>query len=833
MANSESGLESTEVKRRQEQYGFNELPFADSNTLLSTFVRIITEPMFALLVIAALIYYLIGSLEDTVLLGCFIGISIGITIYQERKSERAISSLKDLSSPQALVKRDGELKRIPSREVVVGDLLILEEGDRVTADADLINCSDFLLDESLLTGESEPVTKEGGQSIYAGSLVVRGRGAGIVQAIGLQTELGKIGKSLKQIAMIQSPLQADIRRLISRFALFGLIVSVIVCLTYGFVYSNWLEGMLAGISLTMALLPEEFTVILTVFMALGAWRISQHHVLARTAPVIETLGSITSLCVDKTGTLTINKMSLQALVTEDMSEDVVAIDGSLTAAQQELLSYAVLASEPEPYDPMEKAFHISMRELYPEHIARYRDATLVHEYGLSPQLPAITHVWRLGAVSEEYCVAIKGSPEAVMSLCKLNDEQRSHIEKQIQYMASNGLRLLGVAQARYRKGTSNWPELVTAFDFHWLGLTGLRDPLRKEVPTSVKECQRAGIRVIMITGDHAVTAQAIAAQAGIDSSRHLSGSQLEQLSDEQLRTVVRDVCLFVRIKPEQKLRLVHALQENGEIVAMTGDGVNDAPALKAAHVGISMGLRGTDVAREASSLVLLDDDFSSIVNAIRQGRQIYDNLQKAIAYVVAVHIPIAGAAFAPVVLGFPPMLGPIHILFLEMIIDPSCAIVFEAEAPEENVMDRPPRDSNKNILSFNNLLLPVLQGLGLLAVVVGLYIGLSSLGHEQRYAATVAFGVLMLGNLLLVVVSRSSGKTFTQIIRIPNNAQYWIGGIAITLFVVFVSSPFLRERFKFSELSMDSLYVVALSGMICLLWLELMKALARYRDRAA
>jgi P-type Ca2+ transporter type 2C len=825
MSSTKQGLESVAVKRLQELHGYNELPFTDSKSLLRTVTQVLTEPMFALLICAALIYLVIGSFEDTVLLSGFIALSIGITIYQERKSERAIDALKDLSSPRAIVKRDGETRRIPSREVVVGDLLILEEGDRIAADATILTGNDLLVDDSLLTGESEPVTKTLGDLVYSGSLVVRGGGTAVVKAIGLQTEIGTIGKSLKQITLVQSPLQLDIRTLIRRFAIFGVCLSLIVCIGYGMFYGQWLDGVLAGITLIMALLPEEFTVILTVFMALGVWRISRQQVLTRSAPVIETLGSITTLCVDKTGTLTLNKMSLSALVTNEAPDDIQVIKGSLDPAQKELLSYALLASEAEPFDPMEQAFDASMRALSPDHIVEYSDYRILHDYGLTPELPAMTHLWGVNGTSEDCLVAMKGSPEAVMALCGLTAERRHLIEKQIQYMASQGLRLLGVAKARFQKGNEAWPESVTSFKFEWLGLTGLKDPLRPEVPESVQQCHEAGIRVIMITGDHAVTAKAIATQAGINSSLVLSGSEITGLDDEQLSNAVKDVCVFVRIKPDQKLRLVRALQKNGEIVAMTGDGINDAPALKAAHVGISMGLRGTDVAREASSLVLLNDDFSSIVNAIRQGRQIYDNLQKAVAYVVAVHVPIAGAAFVPLLFGLPPMLTPIHILFLEMIIDPACAIVFETEAPEANVMQRPPRNTSQTIFDYGSLLLPVMQGVGLFAVVAGLYVGLQTLDYSQTFATTVAFGAMILGNLLLVVISRSRNKSFFQTLKLPNSAQYWISGVAIGLFLIIVSIPFLRDRFKFTELTATSGMLIFLAGIISLSWFEAVKHL--------
>lgn len=824
MIDSINGLKQSEVEKLRTQYGFNELPIKDKKNLARTLFRILSEPMFALLLATAFIYLLIGSLEDTLLLSGFIALSITITVYQENKSEKAIAALKDLSSPRTLVIRDGQSFRIPSRELLVGDLIILEEGDRIAADAKLIQSNDLLLDESLLTGESEPIGKNVDQYIYSGTMVVRGGGIARINAIGLQTEIGKIGKSLDQIDNSESPLQKDVRILIKRFAFFGIILSLIVCLSYGIFYQQWLTGALTGITLTMALLPEEFTVILTVFMALGVWRISRQHVLTRRASVIETLGSINTLCVDKTGTLTINKMSLQALVTMNQTTDSPLLPTQLSQTETELLSYTVLASEIDPFDPMEKAFLESNSKLNPDYRELYANLKLVHEYGLTPELPAMTHLWEPTSKPNEIVIAIKGSPEAVMQLCKLSSQEQSRIEEQINTMASNGLRLLGVGKAKYTKSGNEWPNSVSSFEFEWLGLVGLKDPLRPEVPQSVKQCHDAGIRVIMITGDHAITAKAIATQAGINATQTLSGRDIDQLGEAQLQSAVKEVNVFVRIKPDQKLRLVKALQATNEIVAMTGDGINDAPALKAAHVGISMGQRGTDVAREASSLVLLNDDFSSIVNTIRQGRQIFDNLQKAIIYVVAVHIPIAGAVFIPLLFNAPPLLGPIHILFLEMIIDPSCAIVFEAEAPESNVMKRPPRSLDHKIFSLSNLSVAISQGVGLLLIVLGLYLGL--IWHDQSiaFATTIAFGTLVLGNLSLVIVSRSLKDHFFNILKKPNLPQYWIIGSASTIFVLFTLIPFFRDRFHFTNLTIDSIFMITIATVIGIFWHEIIKA---------
>ena len=824
MTQSFNGLSLADVKRRQAKSGFNELPIRDKKTFLRSVYEVLTEPMFGLLILASLIYLVIGSLEDALILMGFIIISIGITLFQQRKSQKAIEALKDLSSPRALVIREGEMVRIAGREVVAEDLLVLEEGDRIPADAQLIEANNLLVDESLLTGESEAVEKKSQDLVYSGCLVARGGGRALVQAIGLNTELGKIGSNLQAIKPSKSPLEIDIQQLIRRFALFGGVVSLLVFLTYGFLKQDWLEGALSGISLTMALLPEEFTVILTVFMALGVWRISQQNVLVRHAPVIETLGSINELCVDKTGTLTENKMTLQviAIPGEIINPDQIASHPN--PITRDLLLNASLASEINPFDPMEKALHSAYQNILPEQSNFAPVTHLVHEYGLTPERPAMTHLWATSKSDEEYHVAIKGSPETIMSLCQLNSIQRLAVEEQINHMAADGLRLLGVARAAYRKNReASWPSDPTQFEFEWLGLVGLKDPLRASVPMAVAQCKAAGIRVIMITGDHAITAQAIAKQAGIDAKMVLSGAEIDCMNNAEIQAAVRTVSIFVRIKPSQKLRLVKALQDNSRVVAMTGDGINDAPALKAAHVGISMGQRGTDVAREASSLVLLNDDFSSIVNAIQQGRRIYDNLHKAITYVVSVHIPIAGAVFIPLLVGIPPLLAPIHILFLEMIIDPACAIVFEMETAEEDLMKRPPRDPDLKLFSLQNISLALVQGLGLMMLVLGLYLYLPHWGHSQAATVTISFAALVLGNLLLIIVNRSRSSHLIKILKKPNSSQIWIIGITAATFFLLIGLEPLRERFQFSALSVEQVALIIASGIVGIIWHELAK----------
>ena len=837
---AQRGLSDQEAARKLQQDGYNELPSRKRRTVLHIVLEVMREPMFVLLMGAGSIYLVLGDRNDALMLLGFVFITMAITIVQERRTERVLETLRDLSSPRALVFRNGEPVRIPGREVVKGDLLVLEEGDRVAADGTLVESHDLLIDESLLTGESVAVAKEAsdlpqaakpapsGDSVhhvYSGTMVAQGGGLVHVSATGGSTELGKIGQSLRALAPQQSPLQGEIRMLVKRFALVGAAVSLLVFVLYGWSRDDWLNGLLAGITLAMSILPEEFTVVLTVFMALGAWRISKDHVLTRHTPVIEALGSATVLCVDKTGTLTENRMSVKMVVAERQTFAIGSHKhGALPLSVRNVLEYAVLASEISPFDPMERAFHRCLADLFPGDEARHRDGSIVHEYPLTRQCAAMTHVWQLPA-AHDHVVATKGAPEAVARLCKLDKQKTDEVLQQVEELAAQGMRVLAVAKARHTGPT--WPSGPAGFDFTWLGLAGLADPLRPEVPAAISECHRAGIRVAMVTGDYPATAQAIAKEAGLRYGKVVTGAQMDALSEAGLQEAVRDVQVFARILPDQKLRLVNALKANGEVVAMTGDGVNDAPALKAAHIGISMGERGTDVAREASSLVLLNDDFTSIVHAARLGRRIYDNLRKAMTYIVAVHIPIAGMTLLPLLLGTPLAFAPVHIVFLEMIINPACAVVFETEEAESDIMKRPPRGIEERLFGTQNVLLSVLQGLGLLAIVAVVFFGALRNGMAETEARALAFTSVVIGSLGLIVANRSLLHSVFALLRIPNRAQWWIlAGTGIGLAAV-LYAPVLQQVFHFSPVATDALVLAILAGTAAIAWFELAKYLFR------
>ncbi|HSN20025.1 MAG TPA: HAD-IC family P-type ATPase, partial [Usitatibacter sp.] len=657
---SPRGLDEAEARRRLAAEGPNLLPGTRERSVLALAWRVATEPMFLLLIGAASVYLVLGDVREALVLAASIVVVLGITVVQERRTERALEALRDLSSPRALVVRGGREMRIAGAEVVRGDLLVLREGDRVSADATLLEAHDLSVDESLLTGESVPVAKAQGAAVFSGTLVVRGLGRAEVSATGARSELGRIGTSLATVESGKTSLEVETARIVRILAVFAIALCVVVAVLYFATRGDALGGALAGLTLAMALLPEEFPVVLTVFLALGAWRISKHGVLTRRMPAIEMLGAATVLCCDKTGTLTENRMAVAEAWTGEWRAR-----RAWDAREAPLLEAAALACEPEAFDPMERAIL--------EASSAPRSGTLEKRYPLAEGFLAVCHAWRLA--SGDRILALKGAPETVIGLCALDDPERERALAAAADAARRGLRVLGVARAAAQ---GEWPQRPQEARFAFLGFVALADPLRPTVPGAIALARRAGIRVVMITGDHPETALAIARQAGLDPGEAITGAQLERLDDGALERAVRHVQVFARVRPEQKLRLVNAYRAAGEVVAMTGDGVNDAPALKAAHIGIAMGGRGADVAREAAALVLLEDDFSDIVRAVRIGRRIFDNLRKAMAYIFAVHLPIAGLALIPLLLGWPPVFEPVHIVFLEMIINPACSIAFEA-----------------------------------------------------------------------------------------------------------------------------------------------------------
>ena len=798
------GLTREEAARRLASDGPNDLPRPPRRTTGRIAFEVAREPMFQLLAAAVAIYLVLGDLSEASVLLAFVGVIVAITLVQERRTERVLEALHDMTSPRALVWRDGQRERMAGVAVVCGDILELVEGDRVPADARLLEANDLLIDESLLSGESLPVAKRAAAGaidgpaaascVYAGTMIVAGQGRAEVTATGARSEIGRIGRVLGAIEPETTPLHRQTRQLVRWFSVLGLAVSAAVAVLYVWTHDDWLGGALAGITMAMSMLPQEFLLILTVFMAMGAWRLSQHRVLTRRAATIEALGAATVLCTDKTGTLTHNRMVVGALVRFEANLPVcwTAVAEPLPEAFHELLSYGILASERHPFDPMERAFHALGDRVLAPLPAGWE---LVHEYGLASDLPVMSHVWRTeeGAAHR---VAAKGAPESIAALCHLPPDQSASVLAEASRLAGRGMRVLGVAAAPW--GADAWPVDSRGFAFRFLGLVALADPLRDNVPQAVRECRQAGIRVVMITGDHPGTALAIARQAGIDGeSGLLRGDEVAALSDTELRRAVTTTTVFARVAPQQKLRIVEALKANGEVVAMTGDGVNDAPSLKAAHIGIAMGGRGTDVARESASLVLLDDDFGTLVRAVRLGRRIFDNLRKAMRFVFAVHVPIAGLTLLPLMFGWPLLFTPMHIAFLEIVIDPVCSIVFEAEDEEPDVMTRPPRDPLAALFSPGLIAASLWQGVSILLAVAACYGVLLRSGVPEGQARAAAFVALVVSNISLILATRTPRSRWNALLTIRNRAL-WITLLAtLGMLSAVVGVEMLRRLFGF------------------------------------
>ncbi len=805
------------------EFGYNELPAAGPKHLLRIAAEAVREPMFILLLGCGTIYLLLGEVAEGILLLGWVFFIVFLTFYQNQKTERALDALKKLSAPRALVLRDGVQVRLPGREVVPGDVVLLSEGDRVPADGPILESTNLTIDEALLTGESIPVLKTGPENdtptswAFSGTLVTQGYGIMRVSHTGPNTEFGKIGASLEGIAPTPTNLQLEMKWLTRNLLLAGLLLSSVVLLAFYLTRGNLLHSLLNSLATAMAMLPEEFPVVLTVFLAIGAWRLSQQHVLTRNPSAIETLGSATVLCSDKTGTITRNSMEIVSLGTKQGLFSSTDFEGKADQVA-ELLRIAQLASREQSPDPMERAIEQAVHTLAAPMPGQ---AALIREYPITPSSLVMTRVVQTDR--PQWLVCAKGAPEKVMGLCAITQAEQEAALSQAGKLAERGQRVLGVARANWEGPVL--PENVSDFPFTWVGLLGFEDPIRPEVPEAVRQCQSAGVRVIMITGDYPATASTIARQAGLSTAEAvLTGAELDGLSEGELAKKIGSVTIFARIVPEQKLRIVRALQANGEIVAMTGDGVNDAPALKAADIGIAMGGKGTDVAREAASLVLLDDNFSSIVSAIRSGRRIFDNLQKAMSYIMAIHIPIIGLTLLPAFFAdLPVLLMPLHIVFLELIIDPVCSLAFESEQEEIGIMDRPPRDRNARFFGFDKFLRSILSGILLLGMVIGVYLLSIGEGHSDGEIRAIAFTSLIVGNIFLILTTLSRTRSALAVMAERNRALLIILLAAGSLMILILLIPVLRTLFGFEFPGWSHFLSAAGGALLVLLILEVSK----------
>ena len=828
-----TGLTNDVAAQRLQQEGRNELPTSKSRGLWHLILKTMKEPMLLLLLATALLYLPLGEWQEGAIIMCAVLVVIFISLFQERKTENTLNALKDLSTPKALVIRGGIEQKIPRDEVVREDIIVLHEGERVPADAYVIQTQNLIVDESMLTGESISVSKtiydinrskeaekpseKNTYSVYMGTLVVAGQALAKVFATGANTELGKIGSSIQNIVPEETRLNKEIKRITKTFAIVGVGICVLLLLVYGLVFKLWLKGILSGLTLAMAMLPEEFPVVLTVFLSIGAWRMARKNVLARNIPVLETFGATTVLCSDKTGTLTMNKMKVEQLYADgDFSE---INTGPLPEKYNKVLEYGILASQADAFDPMEKAIKDMGAEKLNGSELIHKNWKLVKEYPLSAELLSMTEVWQ-STSSNNYIIAAKGAPEAIIDLCHLDEKEQSSILSVVSSMASNGLRVLGVASAM-----QNGKELSDNqhdFLFNFVGLIGLADPIRDTVPAAIEQCKLAGIKVVMITGDYPATARHIADQIGLTKGEIVTGEEISN-DDKWLKENIDKISIFSRVSPIQKLEIVNALKASGEIVAMTGDGVNDAPALRAAHTGIAMGQKGTDVAREAASLVLLDDDFGSIVSAIGTGRRIFANLQKAMTYIFAIHIPIAGISLIPLFSSsLPVIFFPVHIVLLELIIDPACTIVFEAEEAEKNSMSSPPRPYGDSLFGWKKMIIAALQGIGVLLTVLLVYFITLSRHYPEDDVRTLSFFTLVIGNLSLIVSDLSNGLFFKRKWRQNKALIYMLCGLLLLLPVIMYFPP-IKRIFHFSTLHADDILISIAAGMGSILWFEVFK----------
>jgi len=798
------------------------LPGTERKPLHRIVLKVLAEPMFLMLLVAGVLYLVLGDLAEAVFLLASIFLVIGITLVQERRTQRALEALRDLSAPRALVIRDGTKIRVSGPEVVPGDLLVLHEGDRVAADAALLE--GYLdVDESLLTGEAIAVARSPEarhERLSASTVVTKGFGLARVSATGSSTRVGEIGLMLSSASDPASGLQKSSRSLIQALTAVGLSLAAAYCLLeWLWNGQRFIDSVLAGIALSMAILPEEIPVIITVFLAMGAWRLSRHRVLTRRVPAVEALGAITVLAVDKTGTLTQNRMQVAAVVPAGgMPGEAHAADAEAASAQaRELVACALLATPPDPFDPTEKAIvALGARIGEPDRVPV--GWTLAREYALSSATLATTRAYTVPGEAG-HRLAVKGAPETIIGLCRLPQVESDAALEQLAALAARGLRVLGVARGAWNE--TELPESQRTFEFRFVGLLGFGDPPRPEVPVAIAECLSAGVRVLMLTGDHPVTAQAIARAIGLSAhAATLTGAEIDGMDDASLQERLKHVDICARLRPEQKLRLVRVLQDAGEVVAMTGDGVNDAPALKAADVGVAMGERGTDVARESAALVLLDDSFASIVRAIRQGRRIYDNIGKATGFVFAVHVPIIALALVPALLHWPLLLAPVHIVVLELLIDPACSMVFESEPESANVMERPPRPRRQTPFAPTRLAYAMAEGAGLATMLLAGCGVLLMRGESTEQARAMVYAGLLAGLFLLALANRggASGNAGGGNPRM----KWMLAGVATTLIVVF-AIPAVRGIMGLQLPGQAAM--VALAGVLAAaaLWLLLLR----------
>jgi len=823
-----TGLKTEQVIASRKQYGSNAIELQEDRVFWHVLKEVVLEPMFILLLAACIIYFLVGQYQEGIIMLVSIFIVSGISLFQEYRSRNAVQALKKISAARAKVIRNGKVNQIASDEIVAGDLLLLEEGELVPADGSIIVANDLSLNESILTGESFAVTKaaDNNNNVYRGTLVTSGSASVTVTAVGLKTMFGKIGLSLKEITILKTPLQHQIRSFVRKMVWIGAIAFLIVVGINYFQSENLVRSFLQGLTLAMSILPEEIPVAFSTFMALGAFRLLRNHIIVKQPQYVETLGSATVICTDKTGTLTQNKMIIEYLYDAATGKSI-HVNGNVELPAS-LIEYAMWSSETTPFDPMEKKIH----ELYKRTATEDRSTEFrqVHEYPVAGKPPMMTHIFQneLG----ETIIAAKGGPEAILRQSNLSVKEIKQIEEQFLAYAKQGYRVLGVGKGSWKE--KKWPESQQEFVFDFLGLIAFQDPPKENISQTIQTFSDAGIHVKMITGDYAETALAIAGQIKLDHNKEvLTGNEVLHLKKEELQQKVKTVNIFARMFPEAKLKVIDALKENGEVVAMTGDGVNDGPALKAAHIGIAMGQRGSDVAKNAASLILSDDDLSHMTDAVALGRKIYDNLKKAIQYIVSIHIPIILIVTLPLLLGwkFTNIFSPVHVIFLELIMGPTCSIIYENEPMEPGTMQRPPRKMGSTFLSLRQLMISIVQGLMITTACLGLGYYYIQQGNNDALTRTVIFITLLFSNIFLTLANRSFQYSILKTITYKNNLVLLITSITLIFIGLILYAPFIRNLFRLSPLSLAGIGTCAVVAMVGTLWIEIWKLLKRKSDR--
>ncbi len=814
-----TGLSEEELKISRSKYGYNQADNIQPNAWYSMLLDIMKEPMLLLLIAVSVIYLIVGNYSEAIfMLGAIIAVS-GISFYQDNRSKKALEALEKLNEPLSIVIRDSKVIQIPTHEIAVGDLCILEEGKMVNADGEIVHSNDFSVNEASLTGESLSVFKNQDtedKKVFSGTLVVSGLAVIKVEKIGDETKLGKIGQSIQDIKSERSPLQIQITKFVKWMAVAGIVVFLMV-----WSFSFWrtgdiIESLLAGLTLAMSILPEEIPVAFTTFMALGAWKLMREGIIIKRSSVVETLGSTTVICADKTGTITENSMRLNALY--DYKTNRVFDENEYDSPELSgLIRFAMWSSEPVPFDPME----ITLHQVYEKtHSLDHRkEFQMIHEYPLDGKPPMMTHLFE--NKSGERIVAAKGAPEAILAVSHLPEIEKERLRQRIQDFGKKGYRVLGVAKSHFEG--NNFPEKQQEFDWEFMGFTVFYDPPKKGIQEVFQKIYQAGIKVKVITGDNADTTYAIAQQAGIiNQTPAVNGAEIVDHTEAELIDLSRNTTLFTRMFPEAKLAMVNAFKQDGEVVAMLGDGVNDAPALKAAHIGVAMGSKGTEIAKAAASLVITNDDLDKLITGIAAGRRIYANIKKAIQYIISIHIPIILTVSLPLFLNwiYPHIFTPVHVIFLELIMGPTCSIVYENEPMEKNTMMQKPRKMTETFLNWKELAISIIQGLLITAGILFAYQFTVRDGGNEETTRAMVFTTLIFANVFLSLVNRSFLYSMVESFRYRNRLFPVIIGITLGLLFAILYIPPFAGFFKVTGLGMQQLGISVLIAAVSVLWFE-------------